>query len=220
MVAKLLRSRPAALVALLLPLGLPATANLLSNGGFEEPPLTAGTYLNLVPGSEPSGFAWTVLADGVDVFSDGVLGTTVVAADGTQALDLVGFGSTGGVSQGFASTWGQVYRLSFQYANNPISTGDAAASLHIGNGEQTFLSDTVVHSSSTTSSLNWTLYEAEFIGTGGLLTLSFATTLGGSNGGIVIDAVAITAVPEPAPAGLLLLGLAAGGLLARRMRSD
>lgn len=203
----------------LLPLAaVPAQANLLSNGGFEDPVLAAGTYLNLVPGAEPAGFGWVVLADGVDVFTDGVLGTLVVAAEGVQALDLVGFGSTGGIAQSFMTTWGQPYRLSFQYANNPISTGEAAASLQVGNGEETLLSDLVVHSGSSTGGLGWTSYQADFIGTGGALTLSFQTTLGGSNGGIVIDAVAISAVPEPSAAGLWLLGLAAGGLLARRLQ--
>lgn len=197
----------------------PAHANLLANGGFESPVLAPASYLNITPGTEPAGFGWTVFDAGVDVFSNGVLGSGIVAAAGVQALDLVGFGSTGGVSQSFATTAGTVYQLSFAYANNAISIGNAAASVTVGDGASTLLSTTISHHTSSTSGADWTAFSANFTGTGQVATLSFATTLGGSNGGILLDQVSVTvapAVPEPGSYVLMLAGLAAMVFVLRR----
>ena len=176
----LLISGAAALSAALA--AVPAQANLLANGGFESPVLAPASYLNITVGNEPAGFGWTVFDTGVDVFSNGVLGTGIVASGGVQALDLVGFGSTGGLRQSFATTAGTSYQLSFNYANNAISTGNAAASVIVNDGAATLLSTSVSHSSSTTGSANWTGFSANFTGTGHVVTLSFDTTLGGEIG--------------------------------------
>lgn len=197
----------------------PAQANLLANGSFESPVLAPASYLNITVGSEPAGFGWTVFDTGVDVFSNGVLGSGIVASAGTQALDLVGFGSTGGLRQSFATTAGTVYRLSFDYANNAISIGNASASVIVNDGAATLLSTSVSHNTSNTGNANWTAFSANFTGTGHVVTLSFDTTLGGGNGGILLDQVSVAvapAVPEPGSYALMLAGLAVIVFVARR----
>jgi Protein of unknown function (DUF642) len=94
-------------------------ANLLVNGSFETPVIAPASFLDFGVGGEPAGFAWTVATNTVDIVSNGVFGWTGTAFDGVQWLDLVGFGSTGGIQQTFATTPGQQYTLSFAYGNNP-----------------------------------------------------------------------------------------------------
>lgn len=203
--------------------GLPARASLVTNGGFEAPAIAAATFVNVVGGAEPAGFAWTVTTNNVDIFSNGVLSTTAVAHDGVQALDLVGFGDTGAISQSFATTAGQTYRLSFAYGNNPVSTGSASADVRVLDGATSLLAASITHASSTLADFHWDLFDATFVGTGGTVSLSFVNTVGGSNGGILLDAIAVDAVTAPPPgvpvpgtaalalAGLLAIGCGAFG---------
>lgn len=194
--------------------GPPARASLVMNGGFESPAIPSATFVNVVGGAEPAGFAWAVI-DNVDIISNGVLSTTALAYEGVQALDLVGFGAAGAVSQSFATTAGQTYRLSFAYGNNPVSTGSASADVRVLDGATSLLSASITHTTSTLADFHWDLFDATFIGTGGTVNLSFVNTVGGSNGGILLDAIAVDAVTTPPP-GVPLPGtavLAASGLL-------
>lgn len=189
----------------------PAARGALVNGGFETPAIGPATFQNIVVGAEPAGFAWTVTNDNVDLFSNGVLSTTAVAYEGVQALDLVGFGSAGGVSQSMSTTLGTTYRLRFAYANNPISTGGASARIDITDGATALLARSVTHATSTTSDFDWDLFEATFVGTGNAVTLRFVNTVGQNNGGVFLDAVSVDVVPPsqvPLPPTLALAALA------------
>ncbi len=168
------------------------------------------TFLDFGVGGEPAGFSWTVTTNTVDIVSNGFLGGT--AFDGVQWLDLVGFGSTGGVEQTVATTPGQQYTLSFAYANNP-GPGvpvPVSADLTITSGASTLLNQSISHGTSTTSGLNWTPFDMAFTATGTSATLAFDETVGGANGGIFLDAVSIdaTAAPVPEPPTLILFGTA------------
>lgn len=201
-----------------------AHANLLSNGGFEAPGIGSATFLNITPGAEPGAFVWSVTPAGVDIISDGVLGTSPgTIVEGVQALDLVGFGSTGGVFQDFATVTGQAYDLAFLYANNPVSTGGASARVVVRTGVTTVLDTVISHNTSTGSDFDWTAFAASFVATDTIARISFDTTVGGSNGGIFLDAVGIetatVAAPEPTSLGLLGVAIAALGAAARRRRS-
>lgn len=194
----------------------PAHASLVINGGFEAPAIAASTFLNIVGGSEPVGFTWVVTTNNIDVFSNGVLGTTALAYEGLQALDLVGFGSTGAISQTFATSAGQTYRLRFAYGNNPVSTATASADVRVVDGATSLLATSITHDTSRLDDFHWSLFDATFVGTGGIVSLSFVNTVGGSNGGILLDGVTVDAVAAsppgvPVPATPLLV---AGGLLA------
>lgn len=101
-------------------------ATILTNGGFETPVLDSSNapqgYLDITAGNEAvAGFTgWTITTNGVDIYTNGVLGSSATVYEGVQALDLVGFGSAGGISQSFSTVIGQQYSLSFAYGHNGI----------------------------------------------------------------------------------------------------
>lgn len=68
-----------------------AAANVLANGGFETAPQAPGTYVTIVPGGEPAGFAWKVASGDVDLaYLPVVPFVDYSAYEGLQALDLNG----------------------------------------------------------------------------------------------------------------------------------
>lgn len=179
----------------------PAQANQILNGSFETPVVPPATFQNIPVGSEPAGFDWTVVTNSVDLVSN------VLAYEGDQLLDLVGFGSTGAIQQTFATVAGQQYTFFFAYANNPISTTTASADVTITDGVTTLLSQSITHNTSTISDLDWATLNLSFIATGTSATLLYNNTVGSNNGGILLDAVDITAVPLPGAVWLLGSGL-------------
>ena len=206
------------LAALALVAGLasitPSHANLLTNGSFEDPSI--GTwYVN-----EPSGIpGWTVTNNSVDVVAQGYNGPSA-AYNGQQYLDLVGFGSTGGIqSQSFATVAGQHYVLTFAYANNPWSTSTASANVSIVDGlSNTLFLQEITHTGSTTNTLGWTLFSQTFIGDGTSNTIRFDETVGSNSGGVMFDGVSVAAVPEPATWALMICGFAGLGFMAHRRK--
>ncbi len=72
------------------------------------------------------------------------------------------------------------------------------------------MNQTITHTGAVAGNLKWTVFNAQFTASQNTTSLQFASitdTLGYS-GGIMLDAVAVQAVPEPASAALLLLGAA------------
>jgi hypothetical protein len=192
------------------------------NGSFETPVIASASFLNVAPGAEPSGFGWTVVTNTVDIFSVGVLGTTALVADGNQALDLVGLGSTGAIEQSFATALGQIYTLTFAYANN-TGSGASSAQVAISDGLNSLLNQSVSHSTSNGVDYDWTSFSANFTATGTTAVLRFTNTLGGNNGGILLDKVAVNRfagaeIPEPSATWLAAPGLSALALLRKRRR--
>jgi hypothetical protein len=164
----------------------------LTNGGFEAPAVGAANYLTIAPCAEPVDFAWAVTTNNADVVSNGYFGTSSVAYEGTQFADLVGYGGTGGIKQSFKTTPGMTYTLGFAYANNPISTTTASALVTLTSSTgNVFFSQTITHDTSTTSAADWTTFGMTFQAADGTTTLTFETTVGGNNGGILIDAVTV-----------------------------
>jgi uncharacterized protein DUF642/PEP-CTERM motif-containing protein len=196
----------------------PARADLIVNGGFEFPPIgnvfyqNYGTFTNN-PYAGPSFQGWAVTTNNVDIVNP-IAGWNAPAYQGAQILDLVGYGSTGAISQSFATTPGQIYLLNFAYGNNPGS-GAAQASVTVF-GSSSLLSALVFHDNSATGNLNWNLYSGSFVANSETTTLAFNTTLGGNNGGILLDAVAVSAVPEPATWALMIFGFAGVAMMAYR----
>lgn len=200
-----------------------AHANLIVNGGFETPDASASPYyisLDGTLGNELPG--WTVTTNAVDVVDfNGIFNKTGTAYEGTQVLDLVGSGSTGRITQTFATTPGQTYSLSFAYSANPYSgfneSNPATADVKV-QGENPLVTQSISSSnagSDPLKSLNWTLFNATFTADSATTTLSFLETFGQNNGGILLDAVSVTAVPVPAAFWLLFSALSALGLIRR-----
>src|SRR4051812_38058768 len=86
----------------------PARADLIINGGFEVPSISDAFYQNYgVQTDNPySGLtfdsAWSIPTNNVDIVNP-IAGWNAPAYQGAQVLDLVGYGSTGAISQSFAT---------------------------------------------------------------------------------------------------------------------
>ena len=155
-------------------------ANILVNGSFDNTPCGAG-YCNYAGGGEPAGFGWTVTSNNVDIVPGP--GTWGTPQDGAQMLDLVGYGSTGGIAQSFATTIGATYNLSFYYANNPYPSGADSAQVTV-TGAGSLLSSGFTHTTSTPSNMDWVHFTGSFTADSNVTTLAFNETAGGGNAGV------------------------------------
>jgi hypothetical protein len=189
---------------------LPVCADLILNGSFSSPVLPTNSYQVFTPSSSPGLPGWTVAAGTVDIDNANTFGSPFVA--GGQWLDLNG-NSPGTLTQSFATTQGQTYLLSFEYANNTaVTTGDATATVSV-QGSNTLLTANIEHGSSTTSEMNYQLFQSTFVADSGTATLQFESTFPGTSG-IALDAISVTAVPEPSS--IVLLGIGAVALVSLR----
>jgi len=202
-------------LAVLLGNAAPSPAALL-NGGFEAPVLAPNTFQTILPGGEPVGFAWKVASGDVD------LGYTPInpfiqfpAYEGFQALDLNG-NVAGAIYQDFATVAGLVYQVQFAYADNPTEGGISSAAVNVTDvsSSNSLLSTSVSHSTSTNGPpafADWQISTSTFTAQGALTRLAFTSTSvsTGSSGGILLDAVGVTVVPEPATFALAICGLIA-----------
>ncbi|GAA3894588.1 hypothetical protein GCM10022276_12160 [Sphingomonas limnosediminicola] len=188
-------------------------AESIVNGGFEAPVVNS-TCCNTVPPDLLVG--WTATPN-VNV----VVGTYAstngnLAAEGNQYLDLVGQGGTGSISQTFGTLAGTVYNLSFVYSHNLFNPAvtSASASFSVDG-----LIGGISHSTGTNANLDWQSYFGSFTATGSSATLNFTNLTGGVNEGILLDAVSVQAVPEPATWAMMLFGFGAIGFQMRRRKS-
>lgn len=220
-----LKIRVATALALATPFGVAAPAaavELIQNGGFEHAGF-GGTgalgYYNVgtLPAADhvvPVDFNWTVPINNVDIVANGAFGA-FLAGGGAYNLDLVGFGSTGGISQNIDTMAGQNYVVRIAYANN----GGAS----LGTADVSFNGSSI---GTLTSTYGWQIFTTSFVGIGG--TAAFSITQsggGGSSGGLFLDNISVSGVsisggvPEPENWALLMGGFAAVGFAARRRRN-
>jgi hypothetical protein len=198
-----------------------AATNLIANGGFDAPGNFSGDYQTITESTTPLGFGWSVNGS-VDVFkTDSFIGGDPDPVGGDPyALDLVGTGTYGGIYQSFNTEIGKLYRLTFDFANNPFISG---ASMNVGVsslGGLSFLNE-VAHSGSTPTAMDWQTYTYEFTALAGTSTLFFNNASGGVNGGMYLDNISIidpAAVPEPATWALMIAGFGLAGTALRQRR--
>lgn len=179
----------------------PARAvNLIVGGGFESPPAPAGNYLLNVT---PTG--WTGTGDMV---AQGYAGA-VSSGDGLQWFDLNPGTSAGtGLSQLLTLTAGTPYAFSFLYNGGQPSAGFTTAIAYtVSTPTSTLLTGTV-----STAAMNvyagtpWALYASSFVvAAQTAVTVRFQPNGVWANG--FIDAVSVSAVPEPHGLMTMLLGL-------------
>jgi hypothetical protein len=193
-----------------------ASAQLVTNGGFEDPTIS-GPCCSTVPPDALPGWTATPNVNVVNgTFSSA--GGVNLAYEGNQYLDLVGQGGTGSISQDISLAEGVVYTLTFAYSHNlfsPNSATSASAEFTIGT-----LTGMVSHNTGDNSDLDWQIFTGNFMATGPMSTLNFTNLTGGVNEGILLDAVSITqAVPEPTTGAMMLSGFGAVGFAMRRRKA-
>lgn len=182
----------AAFAAAMAAMALPAAASteLVANGGFEEGSLASW-----------SGSVLLNPFSGVDCPGAGA------AAEGSCQAFLGTFGDSSSLSQTLATTAGQAYAVSFSFA----SDGSTPASFAVSFGGQTLYSV----ASPAAASAQAFVFTATAVDTSTSLVFDFSN----DGGYYLLDAVSVTAVPEPGSAVLMSLGgLGALGLSAVRRR--
>lgn len=187
-----------------------AANNLVVNGDFEAQTVvdTSAGFDTFSSGSL-SLVGWTIDLRTVDLVSN----TYWTAAGGNNSLDLNGT-NKGVISQVLSTVVGQVYTLSFDLAGNPVA-GPTLKGLSVNLGPVGLYSfNTTGHS---TGSMGWTRYTTQFAAVDTSTTLSFASMTKGA-AGPALDNISVTAVPEPETYALMLAGLAAVGMAARRRK--
>jgi choice-of-anchor C domain-containing protein len=213
-------------VALLIAVGSSgAKANLILNGSFEVPLVTTSPfYANYGPVSGDQNYGgtsftdWTIPSGNVDVVASRPGGWQAQA--GSQSLDL--FGNVAGtISQSFATTLGQAYTLSFWYSNNGYGAPQPSSAFVSVVSGGSLLADNVQHQGASPSNMNWVHYTNTFVGTGQMASLIFGDTSNPAccNGGIALDNISVTAVPEASTWAMMILGFFGVGFVAYRRKS-
>jgi len=173
-----------AMAALASASSLAAADNLVANGSFETGSFASWSQT----GSTPLNGVYCV--NGGD------------APDGICQAYFGPLGTTGGIEQALATTAGMQYVVSFRLSG----AGDDPSSVQVNFGGQTLLA------LSNPMTAGFQAYSFVATASGASTTLNF--TFRDDVDFIHLDSVSVTAVPEPATAGLLALGVAV--LLMRR----
>jgi len=201
-----------------------AHANVLVDGGFDAPtnlPAAGiGFYENYGPvagdpnyGGTAFDASWVITRGNVDLVSGLPSGWQFVSSP--YSLDLVG-NTQGTITQTFTTTVGQVYNLSFFYSNNSFGSPQPASANVSVSG--TLLSADILHGGATPSNMNWLLFSEDFTATSTSTTLTFAASdlTPCCNGGITLDSVSVSAVPEASTWVMMVVGFFGVGFLAYR----
>jgi hypothetical protein len=202
----------------------PAYANLIGNGSFETPVINADFEV-FANGAAIGN--WTVQFTNVDIVRNNILGTSIVAHDGTQWLDLNGY-DRGGVFQFIATVPGVAYDFRFWYSDNPFSNaqGSQLGVAKTGNwtirdgGTNALLLPlgNFTHDTATGAGADWRDSGLiRFVATSASTRIAFSGDVNLLSTGPMIDDVSVEAVPEPAS--IALLGAAVVGLAMQRRRT-
>lgn len=191
-----------------------ASANLVSNGGFEGPTFP-GTYSFLSGANDLSGWTFTGDLQGEASYwwKTGHGGNTRFAAEGGAALML---NNGDRISQTISTVVGQSYVLSFKFQTLEATTlrvtiDDLQLDLHDSDGTLTAMTvDTRF------GGYLWRQYSYSFTATSATTSLDFLGADSPTGSGWYLDDVAVNAVP--APGAIALLG-GAGVVFRRRRRA-
>ena len=193
--------------------------NIVVNGGYETP-VVKDFYYDLYSAGQ-SFTGWTVGQGVVALYTDQYNpALSDVPYQGNQALQLKGTqGGNGSIYQDLTTTPGTRYELSFAFASNPFASSNV--SMEVAWGSATVASLTASPSHDYTN-LGWVVESYSVTATQAITRLEFTnTTPVAGNAGPQIDAVIVSAVPEPSSLMMGLVGLTmAGGAALVRRRPD
>jgi hypothetical protein len=210
-----------------------AAANLLVNGSFEDPVQGGPLFATFnIPAGSTQITGWTVVQGNVDLTNTCCYARSYA---GSQAVDLIGdsngtSGVFGGLSQTFATTQGQEYRLTFAYShNNGTYSPDYAVQVTVADANAPGNS---VLSAEASQAYYWNwhsqaddvydLFSQTFVASSSSTILTFMDTRGGFNAGIYLDDVSVevvtAAVPEPSTWAMMVLGFTGVGFMTYRRR--
>lgn len=208
-------------LALIAAAPLPASANLIQNGSFEESSFSSvNTWLTLgVRSTTIAG--WTIVpVSGQSTGSIDYIGDYWQASDGNYSIDLDGRCASGGVEQTIVTEIGETYTVCFDIAGNPDSAAIKTMELSAIGATIQSAAFTFDNTNCSLSSMGWTNVEWLFVADADSTTIRFlSTTSQAIKGyGMALDNVMVHA-PIPGAALLGLLGLgSSGGLFAWRKR--
>lgn len=195
-----------------------ASAATFQNGSFELNSLGSPTYAD-VTGAGVTG--WTAVTPGFEWFAPatygGAPGPLGLAADGSYAVDLAFVSSVGGgLSQTFDTTIGTEYAVSFAAGTSNFAgrSGTGLIIATVDSGAPTFFAAVA----NASAPIAWSTYGFSFVATGTQTKLSFLNDQDGNSHFAFVDAVQVSAVPEPHEWAMMATGLALVGWIARRRR--
>ena len=184
-----------------------ASAATIVNGSFEDGP-NPGSFATYGSGSTAV-TGWTVSSGSIDY-----IGSYWTAQDGARSIDLAG-NSPGAISQSFATTIGQAYRITYWIGRNPDGGANPRTGfIDVGGSQTQFL----YSGSGNRADMQWQQETFDFVATGAMTTLSFAAdpATAGQAFGPALDNVSIGGVPEPTAWALMIVGFGlVGGALRR-----
>ncbi len=207
------------LITALVSMGSAHAANLLTNGSFEDPNIVATNNYALFGSGSTAITGWTVVGADTQLTPDTYLG--LVASDGRQWIDLTGiYGYDKGVrSDVVATTIGQTYNLTFALGNY-VPFGTSSLSVSINGGPASSFTNLV----NGIGPMDWENNSLTWVANAATAQITFLGLENGAlsnNAGIGLDNVGFAAapVPEPETYALMLAGLGAVGVAARKRKS-
>jgi len=209
------------IVAIVFPTTHPAQAqadSLIQNGSFETYAKAPGTWsipnrvdFDLGVGNTDIA-GWTVIKGTIDYFGRCPDDPPKIwhAADGDNSLELAGSPSAGGVSQTFATTPGQRYRVQFRMSGSPMTGWSGADQPNKtvraqAAGQSADFSFDVAAEQDTLADMKWKLCTFRFAAEAESTTLEIFSTMDPVHIGPVIDNVSVTVATDFSPAGSYML---------------